>query len=267
MNLFITAAFGSNEILKAAERLESQAKATNIFTRTLIVTESDLKDICPHLFKWYSHEELNASTGFGFFAWKSAVADAAMSGYWGDFSSVTYLDAGCEIVPGPRSRRMLKDLISLAQEKGVVAFNSGCPEWQYTKSFVWKYFENISKFDESDQLMGGVWILSGKIGKKAAVTWNSLVAQSPEMTNNYCKDSPLGFIAPRHDQSIFSLVVKSLNIKPLKVKPPFPRKSLISRVYALRFPIWAARNRTSATTITAPLRIFSYLLFLPGKLR
>lgn len=260
MNLFITAALGSQTILGAANRLEKQAQATKLFAKTVVVTESDLLDICPHLFNWYTPDELHSTPGFGYFIWKSAIAKAATEGYWGNYSSVLFLDAGCEIVPGSRSSSILSRLISKSKDSGVVVFSTGCPEWQYTKPYVWSHFNHLSPLNSSDQMMGGIWILSGERGAQIAEKWNSYVALSPEMTNDSVDQLPQGFVAPRHDQSIFSLVLKTFGVVPESEFPPFPRNTFLSKLLALRFPIWAARNRSSLSTITLPLRLISYLL-------
>ena len=261
MNLFLTAALGSEDLLQAALRLEKQAQGTKLFQRTVIVTESNLMTICPNLTVWYPNLATNSTTGYGFFVWKSAIAEAAMNGYWGEFETVTYLDAGCEIVPGYRSKFILLRLLRKAIAEGVVAFSTGCAEWKYTKPFVWSYFKNLSSSDASDQFMGGVWILAGEKGTRVANTWNSAVSVSPEMTNDVVSICPTGFVSPRHDQSVFSLTLKSMNISPLKTQPPFPKKSPISRIAALRFPIWAARNRGKKSSINAALTILAHLMF------
>lgn len=263
MNLFVTAALGSQNFIEAAKRLEQQALATNLFSRTVIVTESDLHEICPHLFEWYSKEELQNTPGFGYYVWKSAIAVAATSGYWGNYSSVTFLDAGCEIVPGRRNRDIFASLIEQSRIDGAIVFNTGCPEWQYTKPYVFSHFRGISVSDSSDQIMSGIWILSGERGARISESWNSHVCLSPEVTNESFQHAPLEFVAPRHDQSVFSLVVKSFGVLPQKTQPPFPRSSFLSRLAALRFPIWATRNRGAISTINFPLQVIAF--FLPRK--
>lgn len=260
MNLFVTAGLGSQNFIAAAKRLEQQALATKLFARVVIVTESDLHEICPHLFEWYSEDELQSTPGYGFYVWKSAIAVAATSGYWGDYSSVTFLDAGCEIVPGRRSRAILAGLIEQSEFDGAVVFNTGCPEWQYTKPYVFSHFDGISVSDSSDQIMSGIWILSGERGSRISKSWNSHVSLSPEMNNEFLQHVPQGFIAARHDQSVFSLVVKTFGISPQKTQPPFPRSSFLSRLAALRFPIWATRNRGKISTMSFPLKVIAFLL-------
>lgn len=265
MNLFITAAFGSQHLVDAARRLASQALETGLYSHVVIVTEDDLASISPHILEWYSLPELSELPGFGYFIWKSAIAEAATSGHWGNFDSVTFLDAGCEIVPGNRSRKSLSMLIDQSKRDGAVVFSTGCPEWQYTKPVVLEKFAGLPIDLKSDQVMGGVWILSGKVGRGIAKSWNDLVKIAPEMTNDLLISAPPGFIAPRHDQSILSMVIKKFGISPQPHMPPFPRDTFLSRMVALRFPIWAARNRSAASTITPSLRLIARSL--PRKLR
>ena len=260
MNLFITAALGSYEIKQASMRLVAQAKSLNLFDHFVIVDESDLEFLCPHLGYWYMQDELNDIPGYGFYAWKSSIASAAISGYWGDFETIFFLDAGCELLPGKRSKSIVGKLIEKSKQQGVVAFSSQCPEWKYSKPEIWKYFPNANPDDDSDQLMSGIWVISGKLGLDFASMWNRIVSIGPEVTNDVTASPPPGFVAPRHDQSVFSLAAKSFGIHPETERPPYPRKNIVSRLVALRFPIWTARNRSGVSTITSLLYILALLL-------
>jgi hypothetical protein len=259
VNLFITASFGSLEIKEAAKRLIGQAKNLNVFDQFVTVQESDLHSICPYLDEWYTSKQLMTTPGYGYYAWKSSIAHAAITGHWGDFETIFFLDAGCELLPGNRSKSLIKDLIEKSRKQGLVVFSSQCVEWQYSKPEIWRFFPNSNPKDESDQFMGGIWIISGKLGLEFASLWSGIVSVGPEITNEITDNPPPGFIAPRHDQSIFSLAAKSLGIFPETDRPPFPGNNFVSKLAALRFPIWAARNRSGVSRITPLLRILALL--------
>lgn len=260
MNLFITAALGSHEIKQASKRLVGQAKRLNVFDHFVIVDETDLELVCPYLGAWYTQDQLIDTPGYGFYGWKSSIATSAISGHWGEFETIFFLDAGCELLPGNRSKSIIRELIEKSKQQGVVAFSSQCAEWKYTKPEIWQHFPNANPDDESDQLMSGIWIISGKLGSEFASMWNRIVSIGPDVTNDATTSPPPGFVAPRHDQSVFSLAAKSFGIFPESYRPPFPRKKFVSKLLALRFPIWAARNRTGVSTITPLLHILALLL-------
>jgi len=260
MNLFLTAAIGSKELMAAAIRLKSQMEAHSLFDNYVIVQESDLPLICPWLLEWYSEPELRNLPGYGFYAWKSAIADAAMSGFWGEVENVMYLDAGCEILPGARSKRILRNLLVTAADEGVVAFNTFCPEWKYSKRELLGHFPNLREPILSDQIQGGTWLLGGAKGREFAKKWNTMTAIGPKLTNDAFGPQRAGFIANRNDQSVMSLTYKSMQLEVGSRFTPNPEPAILSQLKALRFPIWAVRNRSSTVSIRPIVRLIARML-------
>lgn len=260
MRLFVTAAIGSEVYLEAAERLIFQVKRHNLFDHYVIVTESDFSQICPWLLDWYSPDELRATPGFGYFAWKAAIANAAFSGHWGDASCVVYLDAGCEVLLGPMAKRKLNALLIEAEDAGSLMFTTGCVEWKYSKKELMKYFPNLADPVLADQIQGGTWILAGQIGKALAEEWYRLVMLSPEITNNSQGLQAPGFVENRHDQSVLSLVHKSLGVPGNLRVTPSPRNTLVSQLKGLRFPIWVLRNRSAQSQVKLTVKLIASFL-------
>lgn len=254
MKLFVTAAIGNPQLIAPAQRLVSQVQLTKLFDSHIIVTEAMLSDICPEIFEWYSEADLLKSKGFGFYMWKSAIAEAAMNGHWGVASHVFYLDAGCEVLPGKRTQRIISGLLEKAKDCGVVYFSAGGVEWKYTKPELFDYFPSVSELKYSPQAQAGTWVLSGDIGLQIAMQWNRLVKQSPAITDNSIRYLPDGFISPRHDQSVFSLTVKSRGILAEPILTPYPNKRFASRIKSLRYPIWTSRNLSHKSGVTFLIR-------------
>lgn len=260
MKLFITAGLGSRNLYLAAERLTEQVKQLGIFDTFAIVTEQELADIAPWLFNWYSSEELKTIPGYGFYAWKAAIARAATSGYWGNADVICYLDAGCEVLPGRRSKRLFVRWIAKAQRFGAVGFSSFAPEWKFTKFEIIEFFPNSEKALTTDQFQSGTWLLGGPIGLNIAIEWDKLCSSSQAITDDKIGTEIPGFVAHRHDQSVFSMVLKKYLIKPESLPTPYPNASFLANLKALRSPIWAARNRSGNTTIPRHVHMFARLL-------
>jgi hypothetical protein len=260
VKLFITAGIDSDDLYLAAERLTVQVDQLNIFDKCVIVTERDLVEIAPWLFDWYSIEALKTSRGYGFYAWKAAIAQAAMNGYWGIAEVICYLDAGCEVLPGRRSKRLMLGWVHKAKNIGVVGFSSFAPEWKFTKSELLKLFPNSEIDVATDQFQSGTWLLSGPFGKSIADEWNLICSTSESMTNDKCEEEVPGFIAHRHDQSVFSLVLKKHSIKPERLLTPYPKNKFLANLTAIRSPIWAARNRSGNTLLPMYVRTLARLL-------
>lgn len=260
MKLFITAGIGQEDFLHASERLKDQVAKLKIFDSLITVTERDLLAIAPWIFDWYDEEQLNESTGFGYYAWKSAIASAVVSGYWGEVDAVMYLDAGCEVLPGFRSRRMINGWIRKAQKIGAVGFSSFTPEWKYTKSELLRFLSPPKEHLKSDQFQSGAWFLAGDVGRKIATEWNQICKSGPNITNEILSRESSGFVAHRHDQSAFSILLKKHGVAPERVPTPYPNSRFTSQLTGLRSPIWAARNRTGITEIPLHVRILARLL-------
>lgn len=260
MKLFITAGIGSDDLYLAAERLISQVKYLNIFDDYVIVTERDLIEIAPWLYEWYSLEELKKSRGYGFYAWKAAIAKAAMDGYWGVVEVICYLDAGCEVLPGRRSRRLMLRWVRKAKTTGVVGFSSFAPEWKYTKSELLELFPHSENDVATDQFQSGTWLLSGPFGKTVADEWNLISSTKESMTNDKYEEEVPGFVAHRHDQSVFSMVLKKHSIKPERLLTPYPKNKFLANLTAIRSPIWATRNRSGNTVIPIYVRVLARFL-------
>ena len=249
--LFITAGIGSEDFHAAGARLLKQASDFDIFDSLICVKESDLIAICPEIYQVFTEEELSVQNRFGFYSWKSRIANSAMKGFWGDFDTVFYLDAGCEMVPSSWNRKKLTNLIDQSIKSGIVAFSINTLEVQYSKKLLLENMKASSEIANSNQFQSGSWILSGKRGQEFARKWDEKVWESRLFVDNSI--SPNGedpqFIAHRHDQSIFSILCKQFGVIPFYENPPGPGKTLFRIVLNSRFPFWWSRNRSGQTII------------------
>lgn len=254
--LFVTSAIGSQEIEEAANRLIKTAESLRVFERCIMVTESSLIELAPELIRLVPAEDWNIDKKFGYYIWKPIIARAATSGTWGDYDGVFYLDAGCQILPTYWNRRAVIKFFSKASRLGVVVFSTGGEENRFTKSRVFDLFPNIDMDCKTPQIAGGSWVLSGTIGRDIAAQWAWLATSNYDNINEKIesgKESP-GLIAPRHDQSIFSLLCKSKNIVPEEVMPPGGGSSYKTQIRSLFFPFSWSRNRTGTDSTSFVIR-------------
>lgn len=251
---------GQKDFLQASERLTGQVAKLKIFDSLITVTEKDLLAIAPWIFEWYDEQQLRETSGYGYYAWKSAIASAVLNGYWGKVDTVMYLDAGCEVLPGLRSRRIINKWIKKAERIGAVGFSSFTPEWRYTKSELIKFLSPSEMDLKSDQFQSGTWFLAGDVGRSIASEWNQICKAGPNFTNEISSGESSGFIAHRHDQSVFSIILKNHSVAPEKLPTPFPNGRFNSYLTGLRSPIWAARNRTDTTEIPLYVRLLARAL-------
>ena len=71
------------------------------------------------------------------------------------------------------------------------------------------------------------------------------------------------FIIHRYDQSIFSLLAKSLGYTPITDTPPGQTNSFRGKMRAFFFPFWWARNRTGQSIIPKFMQIAGRLTLKP----
>lgn len=256
--LFVTAGIGSPDLERAGLRIVGHAKELGIFDKTILVTENDLRNTLRPYLDFVPEDDMNLESKFGFFAWKPLIAKLALDGYWGDFESVCYLDAGCEILPSLWTRRNFLDYLEKASEIGAIVFHSLAPEKLYTTRDVFKLFPEIDLNDATPQIQGGTWFLGNQLGSEISSTWYDTCKSSYTlMTNSVdfareCAD----FVAPRNDQSFFSLTCKTFKIFPEAVIPPGGGKGIRTQIRSIFFPFRWARNRTGKTENDFLLSVF-----------
>jgi hypothetical protein len=265
--LCITVGVGSAQYEAAAIRLSKQIEDFEVFDKIQAVLTPELLEICPKLFDWYSKDEILSTKGFGWYAWKSAVAHEALLGRWGDFDGIAYFDSGCEFFLSRPSRARLEKYIEEANTKGTCLFSIPTPENMFTKRDLFKSFPKIHSEDVSNQFQSGSWFFSKRIAQEFFPMWDEKVWLGPEQVDE--SKSVMGersdFIVHRHDQSVFSLVAKSLGLKPIDEYPPGNQRKKVFYFRAFFYPFWWSRNRTGQNTIPNLLKILGRATLLNFK--
>ena len=178
------------------------------------------------------------SRGFGFWLWKPMViAEMLLGTSVGDV--VVYADAGCGIVSTGKAREVFREWIQevCSHPTHRLAFQMSFKEEEYTKADVFEAMGcNEPKYKLTGQHIAGLQVLMNTPENKELVAnWLRLcsaerfhlVSDQPSRIAN-----PSGFKEHRHDQSIFSLLVKKYGaaVQPDHWKAP-------------DFPIIALRRR------------------------
>ena len=260
--IFITAGFGNEKFRLASHRLISQVSRLEIFDSTICVDEVMLRQVFPSLFEIYSDEELLISNGFGYYSWQSILVKSAIEGHWGEFDLVVYMDAGCEVLPGRRTKRILRELSQKALDSGCAAFAIDTPELQYSKAAVVRLFPELPSHKMVNQIQAGtLFVSTNEKGRRLAREWSKIVMSDPQLTNDLLGNERDDFVAHRHAQSIFSFLFKTQGFVEEPIVIPYPRKSFVSKLRALRYPIWWARNTSARTSVPFVVRILARVLF------
>ena len=243
----ITAGLGSADFEGAAIRVKESLEKSGTVDKVVAVLTADLKEICPTTAKIYSPYLNQNVHGFGFWCWKAEIVIEALSGRWGDFDGVIWIDAGCEVSINPISLLRFNSYKHCARRNGLACFSLNTAEIEFTKRDLFELFPSIDPKNAGEQIQATWMFFHRKRGHKIAQEWFDLVCSGV----NFLDFSPSAlpeypeFIQNRNDQSAFSMVCKANKVKVMKHKPTAGTGSYISVLRGFVNPIWTSRNRKS----------------------
>ena len=185
---------------------------------------------------------LKQNRGYGYWIWKPFLIDYHLSRL-GPEEILLYVDAGCNIIYNKKSKIGIKFLCSLAykdENNGLVVFqkpldkeDGSMPgyyqEYKWTKEDLFHYFkiDKRSKYRLTPQVISGAMILrKNNITSSLISDWKQIMYSFPNLVDDSVSQltNSQEFIENRHDQSVFSLLVKRLDIKflPTKIIEGYP---------------------------------------------
>lgn len=221
---FVT--FANQSFLPSLRRVTLQAKAMAVFSTISAVTEKDLSaDFAQH----FKSLLTPPSKGFGYWSWKPEVISHALSEIRdGDF--LLYADAGCHLNKWGAQRLRTYGAWLANAPHDVLSFQyrplsfppRGYPhdvmsiitDRQYTKMEVRNYFKK--RFDtrpevDSPAVAAGIILIRKSPQSTGLIElWRQLLWDNPDLLTD-SRDPTIQdptFIEPRHDQSLFSLLLK-----------------------------------------------------------
>jgi len=202
--------FGSLPTYAAAlARIEKQANDSKYFTSVKCYTEKDLPGLEEH-----ADFIAKSPKGFGYWIWKPlAMLDIMRKSR--DTDIIVYADAGCYINSTPEAKVKFANYISLVKSKAPhrISFQLSAPEENYTKGDVLDLLNvRDTAHAKSGQMVGGYRILVNTPENRALMEeWHRIMSYD---NHHFHDDSPSRspnaptFVAPRHDQSVISLLMK-----------------------------------------------------------
>jgi len=257
--LVVSVGLGTEDFNQAAERVAYQASSISLFDKCIALNETDIHRLIPELKSRLFNENGVLTVGYGFYSWKSRISKLALSGEFGDYDNLLIVDAGCEIFKSPASQLLLQSYMSQAVSQGVLAFAISTPESLFTKKELFESFPNLDRNDTTDQFQSGILYFSGPVGREAVRLWDDVVWSKINNVNDALDNEQEGFCAHRHDQSVLSLVLKSMGIKPAEINPMGLPKGFRSTLGCFIEPIWWTRNRTGKSQIPPFLKLIGTL--------
>lgn len=228
--------YGDKKYDLRVEEFKTEAMATRFFDEIRVFRYEDIDLEFRNEFK-----EIFQSTRAGGFIWKPYFMKKTLKEMkYGDV--LVYCDAGC-CINGAGRGRFNHYLNFLSQsEKGIIAFQLPHKEYRYTKKEVFNQFDVAEDVIESGQLVATIILLKKCDHSMNMVDlWYNTVKENPDLfTDNM--DNAIQhpeFVAHRHDQSIWSVLLKTHGAEIIPDETYFDD----FEKQGAAFPLWAARIR------------------------
>jgi len=243
---FVTFSDGSYAYRSAGRRLAKQANSTGWFEHPAEHwTFETLRIKIPDFYSKHQNFIKDNPKGFGFWIWKPAILSYMIEHLESD-ELVLLLDAGCQLNPNEYSKLRFQRYIEMAKTRGLLVMKlpNDLIDAEWTKLATLEVLDPLEVFRKSNQIHATVMFANkSEKSKQVAEKWldycnysNYSLLVDPSEGDLQTSD----FKDHRHDQSIFSLVVKSEGVVPIEDETWFHP----NWAEGLHFPIWAVRNRT-----------------------
>jgi len=256
MSKLVFLSFADSRMVDALQRIGREANNMKVFDDIILMSEKELDASFWDQFGAYC---MSNKRGFGYWIWKSHIIRQTLEKLSeGDF--LVYCDAGC--VLNPRGIGKLEQYLVKAKmsKMGLTAFSTGLLERCWCKGDVLDFFQyyNEREITESPQYMSGIIVIcKNKINIDFVREWERISQVRPDLVDDSPSQIPnhAGFSENRHDQSIYSLLIKkyggfaAIADHEVDVWPDEPW-----RWHRLKNnPILAKRNKTGISTLEAPV--------------
>ncbi len=242
-NKIVFIAFANSAFSKTIERLKKQIFncENNPFTECHFYSEKDLdKEFLKNLKPWLYRR------GYGYWRWKSYLVEKTFKTL-SDGDILIYADAGCNFNSKALNRLQEYFQIVRNSKSGILVFSDKYLEYQYCKSDTAAFLNVL----HSKEIMHGYQTLSGlfiliknKNSNHFIQRWKEICINHPDLITDKSSQIPnlKGFIEHRHDQSIFSILAKTMNATIL------PSTEMLKENFD-NIPFTPARNKEKHTFI------------------
>lgn len=203
----------------AVSRISNELIETKVFNKVLKYTDEKLKSDFEF---WNKHKDFieNNKRGYGYWLWKSYLIWKTLESM-NDNDILFYLDSGCEVVNNHDTRNKLLSIANNCDKYNILYTSSGYLEKVWTKMDLFNYMNLMNDtILNSIQHQAGILII-----KKTKITLDFVKDWYNHACNyNLINDKPSiiknddSFSENRHDQSVFSLLLKTDKYSTLNTK-------------------------------------------------
>jgi hypothetical protein len=240
MNLGLVTFGEGNPVWKfSTSRLIKEAKISNFFSAAFDMSTSLNTFLQPDEKKFV----LENKKGYGFWFWKPIVILEFLK-INKELDGIVYMDAGCEINYTPESLMMFNVYKNQLSKCNALVFSTGVVEKNWTKSEVFKRLRVSIDDQESEQISATAFMMNKDFAYSFCEKWKTVMKESNfSMLDDSLIEENSELISHRHDQSIFSVLIKQESRVLIK---SFSEANFSPNWKSgHNFPFWMRRNRTS----------------------
>jgi hypothetical protein len=247
----VTFSDGSYAFRAAGRRLANQADSTGWFDHpSEHWTTETLRTKMPEFYSEQQEFIKDHPKGFGFWIWKPAILSYLID-HLVEGEMVLLLDAGCQLNENKDSKLRFQQYVEIctARDLLVTQLSHDLNDAEWTKRSTLDSLDPLGVFRNTGQIQSGIiFAIKSEKSQRIAKKWFNYCVDSNhslllDPSNNEFQAGE--FKEHRHDQSIFSLIVKSEGIIPIEDETWFHP----NWAEGLHFPIWAVRNRTGGDVV------------------
>jgi len=241
--LSFAAGLANNDLV--VERFKSNARSSGFFDNIYVVSGGG-DEIFDRFMALHGNFVSSHKRGYGYWVWKPfVVREFARSLPLG--AIIFYCDVGCEF--SPFGVELFREFQLNAESQPIVAFQAGRSllEYQWSKAELLDFFRAPTVHLVSPQIAATFFFLKvNEFTLEFLEQWYEIaISNDYKFIDDTLAYSREGFIAHRHDQSIFSLLLKRLEIIPYRLVSNFPDRVYYDNSHVFAYPIHAIRNLTS----------------------
>jgi hypothetical protein len=234
--LFMTFGGPSQRYHSRVKTVCSQAISMNFFTKVVGITERYLKEDTEY---WNLHGEFieKSRRGYGNCIWKPYIIKKLMNEL-NDGDLLIYLDCGCTVNNMGKERLMeYVDMIDKSPYGMISHHMLHLPEIKYSKKKLVDYISPTTEMMEDGQFVAGIQMMRKNTHTIHLVDeWYRIACMHEMIDDVIDTDENARFIDHRHDQSIYSLLVKKYGTVSIPDETYFENWSM-----GLKFPFLATR--------------------------
>ena len=190
-------------------RICLEAKSLGIFDEVTHMTDYHLK-IDKEFWTKNGHFIESNNRGYGYWIWKPYVINKRLQEI-ADNDILIYCDAGCELNKNGLQRiiEYIDALNTNIDDYGVFSFRLRFKEISYTKNKIFEYFNTEEKDKQLQQFMATIMIIrKNKHSINFIKEWYEICSNNHHLINDERTNEDPEYIDNRHDQSIYSMLVK-----------------------------------------------------------